>query len=107
MIQPRDVPSPGEILVEEFLKPGGLTQTAAAAKLGWTPAWLNQVAKGHRSITADAALDIAALFRTTPQFWMNLQAMYDVDRAIVRRSRSRASYPRRSSVLVAAEPRRN
>jgi addiction module HigA family antidote len=106
MIQPRDVPPPGEILVEEFLKPGGLTQAAAAAKLGWTPARLNQVAKGRRAVTADAALDLAALLGTTPQFWMNLQTMHDVDRAIARRSRSRTSYSRRAPVLVAAEPRK-
>jgi addiction module HigA family antidote len=106
MIQPRDVPPPGEILVEEFLKPGGLTQVAVAVKLGWTPARFNQVAKGRRAITADAALDLAAFFGTTPQFWMNLQTMYDVDRAIARRSRSRASYSRRTPVFVAAESRK-
>jgi len=104
MIQPRAVPPPGEILVEEFLKPGGLTQAAAADKLGWTPARLNQVARGHRAITADAALDLAALFKTSPQFWMNLQSLYDVDRALARRTRSGRPYPRRSPVLVAAEP---
>jgi len=105
MIQPRAVPPPGEILVEEFLKPGGLTQAAVAAKLGWTPARLNQVAKGRRAITADSALDLAAFFRTSPQFWMNLQSMYDVDRALARRSRAGRPYPHRTVALVAAEPR--
>jgi len=105
MIQPRDVPPPGEILIEEFLRPGGLTQAAAAAKLGWTPARLNQVVKGHRAITADAALDLSALFKNSPQFWMNLQALYDVDRALARRGRSPRPYTARTAVPAAAERR--
>lgn len=105
MIQPRNVPTPGEILLEEFLKPSRLTQAAAAGKLGWTTVRLNQVVRGHRAITADAALDLAAFFRNSPQFWMNLQTLYDVDRAIARRERTPRLYPHKTSVLVAAERR--
>lgn len=105
MIQPRNVPPPGEFLVEEFLKPMGLTQVAAAAKLGWTTTRLNQVAKAKRAITASAALDLAALFGTTPQFWLNLQAMYDVDRAMTHRERTHVRYPKPLAGLVAAERR--
>ncbi len=105
MIQPRHVPPPGEMLVEEFLKPLGLTQAAAADKLGWTKARLNEVAKGKRAISAEAALDLAAFFGTTPQFWLNLQTMYDVDRAMTRRERAHARYPKPIAGLVAAERR--
>ena len=105
MIQPRAVPPPGEILVEEFLKTGGTTQAAAAAKLGWTPARLNQVVKGHRAITADSALDLATLFGTSAQFWMNLQTMYDIDRALTRRSHTARPYSTKTTALVAAERR--
>jgi addiction module HigA family antidote len=107
MIQPRDVPPPGEILLEEFLRPAGLTQTVVADRLRWTRARLNQVIKGHRAITAEAALDLAAVFGTTPQFWMNLQSMYDVDRALTRREKLHVPYPKPlPHALVAAERRR-
>lgn len=102
--QPRNVPPPGEILVEEFLRPAGLTQTAVAGRLGWTRARLNQVARGKRSITADAALDLASVFGTTPQFWMNLQAMHDVDLALTRREKRHVPYPKPlPTALLAAE----
>lgn len=105
MRQPRNVPPPGEILVEEFLRPAGLTQAAVAAKLRWTPAKLNQIAKGRRAITADTALDLSALFGTTPQFWMNLQSMFDVDVALNRRDKSPADNPKPLPLSVVAERR--
>lgn len=104
MIQPRNVPPPGEILVEEFLRPANLTQTSVASRLGWTRARLNQVARGRRAITADAALDLAAVFGTSPQFWLNLQAMHDVDRALARREKMHRPYPKQlPAALLAAE----
>ena len=107
LIQPRNVPPPGEILVEEFLKPAGLTQTTVAGRLGWTRARLNQVARGRRAITADAALDLAAVFGTSPQFWMNLQAMQDVDRALARREKVHRPYPKQFPAALLAGERKS
>ena len=84
---PRNVPSPGEMLVEEFLKPAKTTQAVLAASLGWTKTKLNQIARGKRAITADAALQLAGYFKNSPEFWLNLQSMYDQDRALADRER--------------------
>jgi len=72
---------PGEILLEEFLEPIGMTQVAFAQKLGWTRARLNELIKGKRCVTAVAALDLAEVLGTSPKLWMNLQATYDLDKA--------------------------
>ncbi len=72
---------PGEILLEEFLVPAGTTQTAFAQRIGWTTTRLNELIKGKRGITADAALDLAEALGTSPKLWMNLQATYDLDKA--------------------------
>lgn len=79
--QPKNPFHPGEILLEEFLEPEGMTQAALAAKLGWTTSRLNELIKGKRGITAAAALDLADVLGTSPKLWMNLQATYDLDRA--------------------------
>ncbi len=79
--QPKNPFHPGEILLEEFLRPMGVTQTAFAERIGWTRARLNEVIKGKRGITADAALDLADALGTSPKLWMNLQATFDLDRA--------------------------
>jgi antitoxin HigA-1 len=80
--QPKNPFHPGEFLLEEFLRPMGITQTAFAERIGWTRARLNEVIKGKRGITADAALDLAEALGTSPKVWMNLQATFDLDRAI-------------------------
>ncbi len=85
MKQPQNPFHPGEILLEEFLDPAGITQTAFARKLGWTRARLNELIKGKRGITAEAALDLAKALGTSAKLWMNLQATYDLDQAIKRR----------------------
>jgi addiction module HigA family antidote len=77
---------PGEMLLEEFLTPGGITQAAFATRLGWTRARLNELIKGKRGITADAALDLAEVLGTSPRLWMNLQASYDLAAAEKRRA---------------------
>jgi addiction module HigA family antidote len=77
---------PGEMLLEEFLVPAGLTQSAFAKRLGWTRARLNELIKGKRGITADAALDLAEVLGTSPRLWMNLQATYDLAAAAKRRA---------------------
>jgi addiction module HigA family antidote len=86
MRQPRNPFHPGEILLEEFLEPAGITQTAFAAKLGWTRARLNELINGKRGITADAALDLASALGTSPKLWMNLQATWDLAQAERRRT---------------------
>ena len=83
--QPTNPFHPGEILLEEFLKPGGISQLAFAERLGWTRAKLNELIKGKRGITADTALDLAEALGTSPRVWMNLQATYDLARASARR----------------------
>ena len=85
MRQPKNPFHPGEILLEEFLTPAGITQTAFAEKLGWTRARLNELIKGKRGITADAALDLADALGTSAKLWMNLQATWDLSQAERRR----------------------
>ena len=85
MRQPKNPFHPGVILLEEFLQPAGVTQTAFAAKLGWTRARLNELIKGKRGITAEAALDLGHALGTSAKLWMNLQATYDLDQAMKRR----------------------
>ncbi len=78
---------PGEILLEEFLKPIGLGQVEASRRLGVSLNRLNEIVLGKRSITADTALRLARLFNMSPQFWMRLQADWDLHRAIQQESR--------------------
>ena len=86
--QPTNPFHPGEILLEEFLEPMGLTQAAFAERLGWTRARLNELVRGKRGVTAEAALDLAQVLGTSPKLWMNLQATFDLDR--VQRARNAA-----------------
>jgi len=79
--QPKNPFHPGEILLEEFLQPMEMTQTAFAEKLGWTRVRLNELIKGKRGVTASAALDLAEVLGTSAKLWMNLQATYDLDKA--------------------------
>ena len=78
---------PGEMLLEEFLKPLGLSQLAAAGRLGISLNRLNEIVLGKRSITADTALRLARVFKVSPQFWMRLQADWDLQRALHREAR--------------------
>ena len=75
---------PGAMLLEEFLKPLGLRQTEAAARLGISANRLNEVVLGKRRITAVTALRLSRLLKTSPQFWMRLQADWDLHRATER-----------------------
>lgn len=87
MHEPANPFHPGEILLEEFLQPMGMTQVELAKKLGWTRARLNELINGKRGVTADSALDLAGAFGTSAKLWMNLQATYDLDRARRRREK--------------------
>ena len=75
---------PGEMLLEEFLKPLGLRQAQAAKQLGISANRLNEVVLGKRRITADTGLRLSRLLKTSPQFWMRLQADWDLQRATER-----------------------
>jgi addiction module HigA family antidote len=70
---------PGEVLLEEFLKPLELSQNRLALCLGVPPRRINEIVLGKRRVTADTALRLARYFGTTPQFWLGLQAEYDLD----------------------------
>ncbi len=74
-------PHPGEILLEEFLKPAGLSQNKLAMELRVPSHRVNEIVHGRRSITADSALRLARFFGTTPDFWLNLQTIYDLTEA--------------------------
>jgi len=83
--QPKNPIHPGEMLLEEFLQPAGLSQAEFSRTLGWTKARLNELIKGKRGITAESALDLADALGTSPKLWMNLQATYDLDKALAAR----------------------
>ena len=72
---------PGEMLLAEFLVPKKLTQIAFADKISWSPRKLNEIIKGKRSITAASAIDLSDTLGTTPEYWMNLQATFDLAKA--------------------------
>jgi len=72
---------PGEILLEEFLKPLGISQNRLARDIDVNPGRVAEIVQGKRGITADSALRLAKYLGTSPQFWMNLQAEYDLRRA--------------------------
>jgi addiction module HigA family antidote len=82
---PKNPFHPGEMLLEEFLVPSRMTQTVLAQKLGWTRARLNELIKGKRDITADSAIDLSRVLGTSAKLWMNLQATYDLDKALRRK----------------------
>jgi antitoxin HigA-1 len=70
---------PGEVLLEEFLKPLGVSQNQLAQHMEITPSRLNEIVRGRRGITGDTALRLARTTNTTPEFWLNLQALYDLE----------------------------
>ena len=70
---------PGEVLLEEFLKPMNLSQNRLALALGVPPRRINEIVLGKRGITADTALRLARYFNMSPQFWMGLQMDYELD----------------------------
>jgi addiction module HigA family antidote len=78
---PRDVPlvHPGEILLEDWLKPHGVTQYALAKAIHVPPRRINEIVHGKRGISVDTALRLAAFFGTDAQSWINLQTYYDTE----------------------------
>ena len=72
---------PGEVLLEEFLTPMEISQNALARAIAVPPRRVNEIVLGKRAITADTALRLARFFGTSEQFWMGLQADYDLEEA--------------------------
>lgn len=70
---------PGEILLEDFLKPMGITQYRLAKDIQVHPRRINEIVHGQRSVTADTALRLAQFFGTSAELWVNLQAHYDLE----------------------------
>jgi antitoxin HigA-1 len=70
---------PGEILLEEFLKPMGLSQNKLSLNIGVPARRINEIVLEKRKITADTALRLARFFGTSPEFWIGLQSQYDLD----------------------------
>ena len=74
-------PHPGEILMEEYLVPMGISQYALAKAIDVPPRRINEIVKGLRGITADTAVRLAAFFGTSAESWANLQSQYDIVQA--------------------------
>jgi antitoxin HigA-1 len=72
---------PGEVLLEEYIKPLGLIQASLAKEIGISTNRLNELVRGKRGMTADTALRLARRFETSPEFWMNLQTAYELTEA--------------------------
>ena len=87
---------PGEILLEDFLKPLNLSQYALAKALSVPPRRINEIVLGKRAISADTALRLARFYDTSDRFWLNLQVSYDLD---VQRDRLAGRLAREVKVL--------
>ena len=72
---------PGEILLEEFIKPLGISQYRVSKDIGVQARRINEIVHGKRAVTADTALRLARYFGVSEGFWMNLQAIYDIEMA--------------------------
>ncbi len=73
--------TPGEILLEDWIKPNDLSGTEVSRRTGIPASRLTEIIKGRRAITADTALRLGRFFRTGERFWLNLQQAYDIERA--------------------------
>jgi addiction module HigA family antidote len=71
--------TPGEVLLEEFLKPMGISQNKLGRDLGVPITRINEIVHGKRAITVDTAMRLARYFGTSPEVWMNLQQRYDLE----------------------------
>jgi addiction module HigA family antidote len=70
---------PGEVLLEDFMKPLGLSRYRVAMDIGAAPPRISQIVRGKRAVTADTALRLARYFNTSPGIWLRLQARYDLE----------------------------
>ncbi len=92
---------PGEMLVEEFLNPLGVTQVEFANHLGIPIQRVNEIVNGKRGVTPETALLFSSALRTTPEFWINLQSSYDLARARAGMARLPGALGRRGNYAVA------
>ena len=72
------MPTPGEVLLEEFLKPYGISRNKLATDIRVPANRISAIINGQREITADTAIRLGKYFRTGPEFWINLQTLYDL-----------------------------
>jgi len=79
MNPPIDPIHPGEVLLEDFLLPLGVTQHHVAVSIGVPPRRINEIVHGKRRITADTSLRLARYFGTSDRFWLNLQSRFDLE----------------------------
>lgn len=79
---------PGEILLEDFMKPMGISARQLASDIDVTPSRISELVNGKRPITADTALRLGLFFNMDPRFWINLQTEYDM-RVVLRSSRDK------------------
>jgi len=91
---------PGEILLEDFMKPMGITARQLAADIDVSPSRISEIVHGSRPITADTALRLGIFFTMDPRFWMNLQSEYDMRMA--KRTLQREIEPRIRVFKIAA-----
>ena len=92
---------PGEILYEEFIVPFELSKNRLGLALGIPPQRIGEIVNGKRGITVDTALRLAYYFKTTPQFWLNLQNRYDLDNATLQKLPEKIAAEVRIPVSVA------
>ncbi len=69
---------PGEVLLHNFMKPAGISQSALARAIGVPPIRVSEIVRGMRAITADSAMRLARFFGTTPELWLNLQSQWEL-----------------------------
>ena len=98
---------PGEILLEDWLKPMGISQYALAKAIGVPPRRINEIVHGLRGITVDTALRLAVFFGTDAHSWINLQTHYDAAVAEEALRDTLARIPRHSSAQTSAQGRRS
>jgi addiction module HigA family antidote len=72
---------PCEVLLEEFMKCWGMSQNQMASLMGIHPSRVNEIVRARRGISGDTALRLARITNTTPEFWLNLQVLYDLETA--------------------------
>jgi addiction module HigA family antidote len=88
---------PGEILLEDFMKPAGISINGLAVQLRVPPTRVSMIVNESRAITADTALRLGRYFSTTPEFWMNLQCDFDLRTAASRAEIERSIRPRNAA----------
>ncbi len=94
---------PGQILLHEFLEPLGLSQAELARALAIPLNRVNELVRGKRGITAETALLLAGYYKTSAEFWMNLQTAYDLTRASQQMTKRPVATPRRAAHSVRAK----